>query len=546
MTNVRAGAPTSAQLGPRITSTAWYALALVGLSNAMSLLDRNILAILAPRIKADLQIGDAEMGLLYGTVFALFYALFSLPLGRLSDGWIRTRILSISIAFWSLASGLAAFSNGFAMLALSRLGVGIGEGATSPAGTSLLFDYFPRQRRGLVMAVIAAAIAVGLGMSSVLGGVAAEWWDHRYAVGAAPLGFAGWQFAFLLASIPGLFLAILLWHLKEPRRGLMDGIETPKDPAPFRASAAMLGQVTPGTNFLSLASRRAHPRHWLASIACIVIVVALMTFMVNLTSSFSPRPSLDLGGVPVNPHVIQWGVMGFGMIVIFNLLQGLSLSDKPTYALIVGSPSLMIAMAVGALQTVINYGVMGFTPTFIMQHYGESPAETGVRFGLLSLLIGVIGPMVAGPLSDWIEHRLPAAGRVYVTLFALGVSPLIGIWVYHAPDAASFYWRFILYSFILTCWMPPLYALIYSLVLPRMRGVTSSTYLIVSTIFGLGIGPYTVGMVSDATGGNLRTAILSVSWVGVPIVILLLVLAMRVRKDENLMVERARAAGEPI
>jgi predicted MFS family arabinose efflux permease len=30
---------------------------------------------LAPRIKADLGVGDAEMGLL-GTVFALFYALF--------------------------------------------------------------------------------------------------------------------------------------------------------------------------------------------------------------------------------------------------------------------------------------------------------------------------------------------------------------------------------------------------------------------------------------------------------------------------------------
>lgn len=537
---------TSAGSHVRISGTAWYALALVALSNAMALLDRNILAILAPRIKADLAIGDAEMGLLYGTVFALFYALFSLPLGRLADGWTRTRILSISIAFWSVASGMAAFAGGFAMLAVSRLGVGIGEGATSPAGTSLLFDYFPKQRRGLVMAAIASAIAVGLGMSSVLGGVAAEWWDQRYAGGVAPLGFSGWQFAFIVASVPGFLLAALLWKLKEPRRGIMDGIETPKDPAPFRASLAMLGQVTPGANFLALASRRASPRHWRASIICVVLVAALMIVMVNVTSSFSPRPSLDFGAVSVNPHVIQWGVMGFGLIVIFNLLQGFSLRDKPTYAVVVGSPSLMIAMAVGALQTVINYGVMGFTPTFIMQSFGETPAETGVRFGLISLVIGVIGPMVAGPVSDVLEKRLPGAGRVYVTLFALGVSPLVGIWVYFAPDATSFYWRFIPYSFILTCWMPPLYALMYGLVLPRMRGMTSSTYLIISTIFGLGMGPYLVGMVSDATGGDLRIAILSVSSVAVPIVILLLVLAARISKDEGLMIARARAAGEPV
>lgn len=530
----------------RVTGTAWYALALVALTNAMSLLDRNILAILAPQIKKDLGVGDAEMGLLYGTVFALFYALFSLPLGRLSDGWIRTRILAIAIGFWSFASGLSAFASGFAVLAISRLGVGIGEGATSPAGTSLLFDYFPKQRRGLVMGVIASSIAVGLGMSNVIGGVAAGWWEARYAGTTAPLGFSGWQFAFICASAPGFLLAMLLWRLKEPKRGAMDGIETPPDPAPFKASLAMLAAVTPGSNLVTLVSRHASKRHWTSNIGFMIFIILLMSALVHITSSFSPRPSLSFGGVPVNPHLLQWGVMGFGILVIFNLLQGLSLADKPTYRVTVGSPALMIAMAIGALQTVINYGIMGFTPGFIMKTYGTSPAETGIKFGLLSLVIGVIGPMIAGPFADWFDKKMPATGRVYLTLFALGVSPLFGIYTYHAPDAASFYTRFIFYSVILTCWIPPLYSLMYGLVLPRMRGITASTYLIISTIFGLGMGPYLVGMISDATGGNLRTAILSVNWVAIPIVILLLILLFRVRKDESLMVERARSGGEPI
>lgn len=529
----------------RVTGTAWYALALVALTNAMSLLDRNILAILAPRIKADLDIGDAELGLLYGTVFALFYALFSLPLGRLADGWTRTKILAIAIAFWSFSSALGAFASGFALLAIARLGVGIGEGATSPAGTSLLFDYFPKHRRGLVMGVIAASIAVGLGMSNVVGGVAAEWWDSLYPQGGAPLGFSGWQFAFIAASTPGFVLAVLLWGLREPKRGVMDGIESRPDPAPFRASLAMLGAVTPGTNLLSLVARKAGRGHWIANIAVIVAVVAAVAVIVQVVSAFSPRPPLNIGGAMVNPHLLQWGVMGFGIVVIFNLLQGLALSDAPTYRVTVGSPALMIAVAIGALQTVINYGIMGFTPAFIMQTYGSSPAETGVTFGLLSLVIGVIGPMIAGPLADWFDKTMPATGRVYLTLFALGVSPLVGIWTYHAEDAHGFYTRFILYSVVLTCWLPPLYSLIYGLVLPRMRGITASTYLIISTIFGLGSGPYLVGMMSDATG-DLRTAILSVNWVAIPIIILLLILLTRVRKDEALILERARSAGEPV
>ncbi|WP_231635704.1 MFS transporter [Novosphingobium sp. ST904] len=139
----------------------WYALALIALTNAMSLLDRQILAILAPAIKQDLGIGDAEMGLLFGTVFALFYALFSLPVGRLADGWLRGRLLSLSILFWSAATAMAGMTSSFAMLAASRLCVGIGEAATQPAGTSLIYDYWPRHRRGFVMAVMASALRWG-------------------------------------------------------------------------------------------------------------------------------------------------------------------------------------------------------------------------------------------------------------------------------------------------------------------------------------------------------------------------------------------------
>ena len=168
---------------PAIARAGWVTLALVSLTQLLSLLDRQILAILAPRIKHDLAIGDAEMGLLYGTVFALFYATFSLPLGRLADGWKRTRLLALCIAVWSLATGSAAFATGFGLLALSRLGVGIGEAAAQPAGTSLVFDHFPKARRGLAMAAMAAAIALGLGLSNLLGGAAADWWDHHYPQG---------------------------------------------------------------------------------------------------------------------------------------------------------------------------------------------------------------------------------------------------------------------------------------------------------------------------------------------------------------------------
>jgi MFS transporter, Spinster family, sphingosine-1-phosphate transporter len=525
---------------------ATYALTLVALSQTMSLLDRNIVAILAPRIKADLHIGDAEMGLLYGTVFALFYAVFSLPIGRLVDGWVRTYILSLSIGFWSIMTGLAAFANGFGLLALSRIGVGIGEASTQPAGMSLVQDHFPKERRGFVMAVLAAAIACGLGGSLILGAVATDWWDATFAAGSAPFGFKGWQFAFLVAASPGLVLAILLWRMPEPKRGRLDGIIAPPDPAPFRASAAMLGAITPGTNLLTMAANKASARSWMINLGGLVLIIGAMMAMTGWTSAFSPRPPLVFGQISINPHALQWSVIGLGLFVVLNWVQHLYLSDRPAFAVIVMSPTWVMVMAVGALQSVINYGVMAFTPSFLMKTYGLSMSQTALQFGLLSATLGIIGPLISGPLSDKFNIRFPGTGRIAVTLFSLAVSPLLGIWTYHAPDSTSFYLRFIGYSLLLTMWLPPLYAVMFGQVLPRMRGTMTSLYIMVMTILGLGIGPYAVGMFSDANGGNLSAAILSINWVAVVIVTLLILIMLRVRRDESLVLPRAKAAGEQL
>jgi MFS transporter, Spinster family, sphingosine-1-phosphate transporter len=528
----------------RFVQTAGYALGLVALTNALSLLDRNILAILAPRIKHDIGIGDAEMGLLYGTVFALFYALFSLPLGRLADGWVRSRLLSITLAFWSVATALAAAAHGFVLLAVSRLGVGVGEGAAQPAGISLVMDRYAKPRRGFAMAVIAAAIALGLGGSSVLGGVAADWWDQLHAGSTAPLGLKGWQFAFLVAALPGFLLAALLWSLPEPRRGQLDGIESAPDPRPFRASLALLGAVTPGANWFALAARRAGARYWSVNLVASLVVIVAALLLMRITSALSPRPPLHFGSLAVSPHTLQWSVVGFGALVVVNLLQRLSLADRPTFEVITRSPALLLCLAIAALQMMINYGTMGFTPSFLMKHYGLSPAATGLQFGLLAAALGIIGPMIAGPLSDRMNTRFPGAGRAYVTLVSLGVSPLIAIWVYHAPDPAAFYARFVLYSLVLTAWYPPLYAIMFEQVLPRMRGITASLYLIVYTLFGIGIGPFVVGMIADANGGNLAAAILAINWVAPAIVVMLIALVLRVQRDEAGLIERARRGGE--
>src|SRR5215470_3951440 len=78
-----------------------YVLAVLVLVYVFNFLDRQIVSILAERIRTDLGVTDAELGFLYGTAFAVFYALFGVPLGRLADVWDRRKLIALGLAVWS-------------------------------------------------------------------------------------------------------------------------------------------------------------------------------------------------------------------------------------------------------------------------------------------------------------------------------------------------------------------------------------------------------------------------------------------------------------
>ena len=90
-----------------------YVLVVLVIVYIFNFIDRQILSILAEDIKADLGISDAEIGFLYGTAFAVFYAVFGLPLGRLADTWVRKSLISIRLLFWSAMTALSGTARSF-------------------------------------------------------------------------------------------------------------------------------------------------------------------------------------------------------------------------------------------------------------------------------------------------------------------------------------------------------------------------------------------------------------------------------------------------
>src|SRR5436190_20082676 len=165
-----------------------YVLGVLVLVYVLNFLDRQILSILAERVKADLGLSDAQIGFLYGTAFAVFYAISGVPLGRLADVWDRRRLIAVGLTCWSCMTAVSGLARNFTQLAAARIGVGVGEASASPAAFSILSDYFPMTKRATVLALYSSGIYIGAGLGLGIGGLIVERWDAAWAGASAPFG----------------------------------------------------------------------------------------------------------------------------------------------------------------------------------------------------------------------------------------------------------------------------------------------------------------------------------------------------------------------
>lgn len=170
-------------------------LAMLLLVYIFNFLDRQILAILAAPIQADLGLSDAQMGLLGGIAFALLYSTLAVPLASVADRTSRSWVITISLVIWSGFTAACALAQGFWHIFLARLGVGVGEAGGVAPSYALIGDYFPPQKRSLALAIYSMGIPLGSA-----GGILAGGWI------AATID---WRLAFVVVGCAGIVIAPL-------------------------------------------------------------------------------------------------------------------------------------------------------------------------------------------------------------------------------------------------------------------------------------------------------------------------------------------------
>ncbi|MFC3098252.1 spinster family MFS transporter [Alteraurantiacibacter palmitatis] len=457
----------------------WYALGVLFLVYLVNFVDRQILSILANDIKADLGIGDAQLGFLYGTAFAIFYGLFGIPLGRLADGWHRLRLLSMGLALWSAMTMLSGFARNFAMLTAARIGVGVGEASANPCAYSLIADWFPKRLRATALSIYASGLFVGSGLSLVLGGAIVERWNNIWP-GGGPLGLAGWQAAFVIVGFPGLVLALWVLTLKEPVRGVFEGEANANQINAWSTFFSEVVLILPPFTLIGAARRGARAFAVNVAAACLFTILAVA--------------AIRIMGNPA-----QFILIGIGFYATFTWATALRARDPETFQLTWGSAAFMGVVLVYACVSYVGYTVTYWAAPYAERTFALSKTDLGWVIGAPNALGGFLGVLLGGWLADRLARRF-AAGRIFVALIALGGAVPLVLVGYGSPSSTTF----LLCNFLVQAGTASALgacgAASLALVRPQMRGTATAIFLLGATLIGLGFGPFVAGFVSEQTG----------------------------------------------
>jgi len=384
-----------------------YALGLLLAVNLLNYIDRQVLFAVFPLIKIDLSLSDTALGFL-GSAFMLSYLLFAPLFGWLGDRWSRTKLAAGGLVVWSLATALAGLAPGYRTLLAARATVGVGEASFGTVSPGLIADFFPKERRGQILAWFYVAIPVGSALGYLLGGVLGQ----RY----------GWHAAFLLVGVPGLLLAIPIALLRTPPRG---GDEAPTQVPKGKGSQG----------YAALFRNR--------SFVCNTLGMAAMTFAIGGLAQWMPSFLYRMHAVDVAKGNTLFGATTV-LAGILGTLTGGWLGDRwqkksgkgyllvSGWGFLIGAPfaawaiiapgltSCMIAIFIAEFFLFLNTGPLN---TVIINV--TNPAVRAMAFAVNIFFIHALGDAFSPSILGWLSDQWGLRSALLITPFAMVLAGIL-------------------------------------------------------------------------------------------------------------------------
>ncbi len=374
-----------------------YVFILLWLLYFFDYVDRMVVVSLFPYLKRDWGLTDAQCGALVSAVYWAI-VLFSFPVSIVIDRWSRKKSIGIMAVLWSLATAACAFTKNFGQLFVARTAIGLGEAGYAPGGTAMISALYPEKRRAFMVGLWNMSIPLGMATGIVLGGLIAT--------------HLGWRHAFGIVAIPGLFVAILFFFVKDYKTV---GLEQTVQPEEAQASAFAAKKKMSKMDIIRTFSHT-------PSLLLTYLGFAGMMFLSISLSSFLPSYFERVHGAPLQKaNLLTSGIM---LMAIIGSPLGGWIADRWMRRRI---QARLLVPAISALLTAVIYFcgmhlfsgggvqyailILGGISTMVFASSAIAVTQDVVHPGLRAisyalcvisqnLLGSSLGPIVTGALSD--------------------------------------------------------------------------------------------------------------------------------------------------
>lgn len=380
-----------------------WALALTAtFTMAVSYIDRQTLAVLAPVVTRTLAISDASYGWLL-SAFSVAYLIGAPLAGRLIDSIGARRGLLGAVVVWSAVAALHAVVPGFATLFLLRIALGLAEAPSFPGAVQTVHRALPPADRARGMGILFTGSSFG----AMLAPPIAVFLEARW----------GFRVAFLCTAAAGL-IWVPVW------------LAVAWNPAARRVLDAREPRVTKRVSMRHLAL---HPAV-LRGVAVVFASAPMMSFALNWASKYLVQAygltQSDVGRyLWIPPALYDIGAIGFGHFASVRARRRRNDGDPPR---------VLFAMA-AVLTTSLALMPLGGTPLAAILIAGIALAGSGGLFALFTadvlarvprFAVSTAGGIIASAQSIAYIVASPIIGRtVQTTGSYTWIIIGLGLWV---------------------------------------------------------------------------------------------------------------------
>ena len=383
-----------------------YKLLLVtGLGWLFDSMDTGLIAFVLPVLAKEWGLSTAQMGWI-GSIGLIGMALGAIISGTVADKIGRKKVFSITVLLYSLATGACAFAWSYESLLVFRFLVGFGLGGELPVAATLMSEYAPAHLRGRFIVLLESFWGVG--------------WLVAACISYLIIPKFGWQIAFVLGTLPALYVFLIRLHMPESVRYLIskNRIQEAKEiilqlemklKVRSEAFASELSPAEKGTNiakpgFASLWKEGMAQRSlmlWLAWFGIVYSYYGIFMWLPSIVfqqgfavvKTFEYVMIMTIAQLP-GYYCAAWLVDVIGRKYTLSLF--LLLSGVASYFFgNAGSPETLLAW--GAIMSFFNLGAWGVIYTYTPELYPTAIRALGsgwaAGFGRIG---GMIAPVLVG------------------------------------------------------------------------------------------------------------------------------------------------------